>query len=129
MTLKQITTDKAPKAVGPYSQAIIDDETGMAYLSGQIAINPLTNKFDETQTTEEQANRIMRNLESLLKEIGSGFNKVLKVRIYLTDISEFGKVNEIYGKYFTDYKPARVTVGVSELPLGAKLEIECEAKI
>ncbi len=126
--LKQITTDKAPKAIGPYSQAILDKETNVIYVSGQIAIDPETNTFDETQDIEQQTERIMQNIEAILKEAGSNINNTLKIRIYLTDMSDFPKINEIYGSYFTNHKPARATIGVASLPLGAKIEIECEAK-
>ena len=126
--LKQITTDKAPKAIGPYSQAILDKETNVIYVSGQIAIDPETNTFDETQDIEQQTERIMQNIEAILKEAGSNINNTLKIRIYLTNMSDFPKINEIYGSYFTNHKPARATIGVASLPLGAKIEIECEAK-
>ncbi len=129
MSLKHVETDCAPKTVGPYSQAIVDTETNIVYVSGQIAIDAKTNVFNETQTIEEQTEKVLQNLGEVLKESGSSFEKVVKTRIYLTDISEFGKINEIYAKYFSYHKPARATVGVASLPLGAKIEIECEAKI
>lgn len=127
--LKQISTNNAPKAVGPYSQAILDTETSIIYASGQIAINPETNVFDESQSTEQQTKRILQNLEAVLEETGSNMENILKVRIYLTNMADFPKVNQIYEKYFSIHKPARATVGVASLPLGAKIEIECEAKI
>ncbi len=130
MRLKYIKTANAPKAVGPYSQAVLDMGTNVAYVSGQIAIDAKTNIFDETQTAEEQTKKVLQNLGAILEESGSGFKDVLKVRIYLVDISDFNKVNAVYETYFSgEYKPARVTIGVSSLPLGAKIEIECEAKI
>ncbi len=131
MVLKIVSTDKAPKAVGSYSQAVIDTDTNVVYLSGQVAINPETNDVSEVAglSVEEQTKRIMQNLEAVLFSAGSDFNHVLKVRIFLTEISDFPKVNEIYGSYFTEHKPARATVGVASLPVGAKVEIECEAKV
>ena len=127
--LKQVMTKNAPKAVGPYSQAIIDEELKTIYLSGQIAINPETNVFDESQSIEQQTKRIIQNLKAVLEDAGSDMGNILKVRIYMTDMSNFPKVNQVYGEFFSNHKPARVTVGVTSLPLGAKIEIECEAKM
>ena len=127
--LEQISTSDAPNAIGPYSQAILDKTTNTVSVSGQIAINPKTNSFDESQSIEDQTHQVLKNLGAILKKANSGPEKVLKVRVYLIDMKDFPKVNKIYGDYFANHKPARVTVGVSSLPLGAKLEIECEAKV
>ena len=107
--LKQVMTKNAPKAVGPYSQAIIDEELKTIYLSGQIAINPETNVFDESQSIEQQTKRIIQNLKAVLEDAGSDMGNILKVRIYMTDMSNFPKVNQVYGKFFSNHKPARVT--------------------
>ena len=123
---REIRTDKAPKPVGPYSQAVEVD--GFLFLSGQIGIDPSTGKIEEG--FEDQAKRIFQNIEAILLEAGYSPKDVIKVTVYLTDIGNFGKLNTIYEEFFKETipKPARVTVGVKELPLGALLEIEVVAK-
>ena len=126
MINKEIHTDKAPSAVGPYSQAIVHN--GIAYCSGQIALDPETMEMagDDIETQTEQ---VMRNLEAVLLEAGSNFRKVIKCSIFLESMDDFGKVNDIYGSYFANQKPARETVEVSRLPKEAKVEISCLAYI
>ena len=115
----KIITDKAPKAVGPYSQAIIDGN--LIFTSGQIH---LTSDGKLVQgSIEDQVHQIMKNLQAVLEAAGVSFADVVKTTIYVTDMSTYGKVNEVYGSYFSDPFPARETVCVKELPLGAKLEI------
>ncbi len=115
----KIVTKKAPEATGPFSQAIV--EGNLIFTSGQI---PLTIKGKLLEgDVEEQAHQIMKNLEAILKEAGVTFNNVVKTTIYVTDMSLYGKINEIYGKYMTDPFPARELVCVKELPLGARIEI------
>jgi len=122
---RSVYTPEAPKPVGPYSQAV--EAKGVLYLSGQIGINPKTNELRES--FEEQAEQVLYNLEAVLR--GAGYSKadVVKVVIYLTDISRFKEFNALYEEFFKgiEPKPARVTVGVKELPLGAQIEIEATA--
>ncbi|RUM28221.1 MAG: deaminase [Aquifex sp.] len=123
--MREIRTQKAPAPVGPYSQAV--EVNGFLFASGQIGINPETGKLEEG--FKEQVRQIFKNLDAILKEAGLGRESIVKVTIYLTDISKFKELNEIYEDYFKDVpvKPARVTVGVKELPLGAYVEIEVVA--
>ncbi len=121
--IKSIHTEKAPKAVGPYSQAIgIGD---WVFCSGQIGIDPNTGEVVEG--IEKQTAQALENLKAVLKEAGSDFSAVLKTTIFITDMKNYGSVNEIYGKVFKDHKPARSTVGVASLPKGALVEIEAVA--
>ena len=117
---KVIKTDRAPNPVGPYSQAIMAGNT--LYLAGQIAINPKSGEM-VTDNIENEAQQVMDNLKAVLGEAGMSMDDVVKTTIYMTDLANFGKVNEIYGSYFGDMPPARVTVGVAALPKGANLEI------
>ena len=123
--MREIYTEKAPRPVGPYSQAIEVGDT--LYLSGQIGIDPETNKLKEG--FEEQAKQVLSNVEAILKSAGYSKENVVKVTIYLTDIGKFGVFNKLYEEFFKDVepKPARVTVGVKELPLSAEIEIEVVA--
>jgi len=118
-----VHTDKAPKAVGPYSQAIVFGDT--IYCSGQIGLNPETGKLVEG--TKLQTKQVLNNLQEVLKEAKSDKSKVLKTTIYLADINDYATVNEIYGEFFEDHKPARATVQVARLPLDCLVEIECIA--
>ena len=122
---REIRTDKAPKPVGPYSQAVEAGNT--LYLSGQIGIDPSTGKLLES--FQDQARQVLSNVEEILKEAGYSKDNIVKVVIYLTDISKFRDFNALYEEFFRDVdpKPARVTVGVKELPLGAQIEIEVVA--
>ncbi|NPA58709.1 MAG: RidA family protein [Aquificae bacterium] len=124
--MQMIETDKAPKAIGPYSQAVKYEN--FLFVSGQIAIDPDTQEFIGG-SVEKQTERIMENIKAILEEAGLNFNHVVKTTIYLTDIGDFEKVNQVYGRYFTEHKPARATVGVSALPKGASVEIEVIAGI
>lgn len=117
---KIIKTTKAPEPVGPYNQAILAGNT--LYLAGQIAINPESGEM-LISTIEEEATQVMNNLQAVLQEAGMDMNHVVQTTIYMTDLSDFGKVNEIYGSYFGEMAPSRVTVGVASLPKGAHLEI------
>ena len=118
--MKNIHTDKAPKAVGPYSQAIIADN--FIFCSGQIGIDAATGRLVEG--VENQARQAMKNISAVLAASGSSIKKVVKTTIFLADINDYKKVNEIYGSYFKNHKPARSTVQVAALPLGARVEIE-----
>ena len=122
---REIKTEKAPSPVGPYSQAV---EVGnFLFLSGQVGIDPKSNKLVEG--FKNQVRQIFENVDAILKEAGYSRESIVKVVIYLTDMSKFKELNEIYEEFFKEVKvkPARVTVGVKELPLGAEVEIEVVA--
>jgi 2-iminobutanoate/2-iminopropanoate deaminase len=123
--IKKVSTDKAPSAIGPYSQAIIC--SGMVFTSGQIGINPKTGNIDG-KNIEEQTEQVMQNLGAVLAEAGSSYEKTVKTVCFLADMNDFAKFNEIYGKYFTE-KPARSCVAVKALPKGALVEVEAIAEI
>lgn len=125
MELKKVATDKAPSAIGPYSQAVICGT--MVFTSGQIPINPKTGTV-EAQTITEQTEQVMKNLQAVLEEAGSGFEKAVKTTCFLADINDFSAFNEVYGKYFTT-KPARSCVAVKDLPKGVKVEVEVIATL
>jgi 2-iminobutanoate/2-iminopropanoate deaminase len=121
-----VATNNAPAAVGPYSQAVVAGTT--VYTSGQIPLTPDGELV--TGTIEEETHRVMKNLEAVLKAAGAGLGDVVSVRIYLTDISLFKQVNVVYGSYFADTQPpARETVGVQALPLGARVEVAMVAVV
>ncbi|MEI7649954.1 MAG: RidA family protein, partial [Methanomicrobiales archaeon] len=121
---KVIFTERAPTPIGPYSQAAPSGD--FVFTSGQIGIDPATGNL--SATTEEQTVRIMENLRAILQQSGLGLGDVVQTRIYLTNMSDWTTVNGIYGSYFKDGYPARVTVQVSGLPKGAKIEIEMVAQ-
>lgn len=123
---KIIHTTEAPQAIGPYSQAVVHG--GIVYCSGQIGLVPDTMEF-AGEDVESQARQVMKNLEAVLEEAGSGFDKVIKCSIYLDDMDNFGTVNEIYGSYFSSDPPARETVAVKTLPKNCKVEIGCTAYV
>lgn len=122
---KKIDTDKAPKAIGPYSQAIIAGD--FMFISGQIAINPLTGKMIPGGI-KEQAAQVIKNISAILAVENIGLDKVVKTEVYLKDMNDFKAMNEVYQEQFKDDpKPARQTMEVSKLPLGALVEISCIA--
>jgi 2-iminobutanoate/2-iminopropanoate deaminase len=122
---KQVVfSEKAPRPIGPYSQAVQSGD--LIFLSGQIGIDPATGSL--TGTSEEQTAQSMENLRAVLAGSGCRFEDVVQTRIYITNISDWTKVNGIYGAYFSNDYPARATVGVAELPKGAKVEIEMVAR-
>ena len=120
---QKIVTDKAPKSIGPYSQAVVTGN--LIYTSGQIYLTPTGNLLEGT--IEPQTHQVMKNLQAVLAAAGADFSQVVKATIYVTDMSWYGKINEVYGSYFSDPFPARETVCVKELPLGVKLEISLVA--
>jgi 2-iminobutanoate/2-iminopropanoate deaminase len=124
MPREVIQTDKAPRAIGPYAQAIKAD--GLLFTSGQIALDPTTGKLIDGDISA-QTRRIMENLKAVLEAGGSSLNHVVKATAYLTDLSAFSKMNEVYAEYLGHVKPARSTVGVAALPLGASVEIDLVA--
>lgn len=123
--MKYISTEKAPKAVGPYSQAIVSN--GFIYCSGQIGIDPQNNEL--VAGFEEQTRQVLKNLSEVLKTGNSGLEKVVKTTVYLADIKDFGIMNEIYGQYFSEHKPARAAFAVAYLPKDALIEIEVVAEV
>ena len=122
--MKIVATEKAPKALGPYSQGYVHN--GVLYTAGQIAINPEVNDVEAT-TIEAQTEQVCKNLGEVLKEAGTSFDKVLKTTCFLADMSDFAAFNEVYGKYFTS-KPARSCVAVKELPKDVLVEVEVIAE-
>ena len=123
--MKIVATEKAPKALGPYSQGYVHN--GVLYTAGQIAINPEVNDVEAT-TIEAQTEQVCKNLGEVLKEAGTSFDKVLKTTCFLADMSDFAAFNEVYGKYFTT-KPARSCVAVKTLPKGVLCEVELIAAV
>ena len=126
MSLKSITTDKAPAAIGPYSQAIIAN--GFLFTAGQIALDPATGQLVDGGISE-QAERVMRNLDAVLGAAGLTWKDVVRTTVYLQDLSHFPIVNELYGKRLGDARPARSTVQVAGLPRGALVEIDAIAAV
>ena len=123
-----IRTGDAPDAIGPYSQGVKAKATEFLFLSGQIGLDPQAGKL-VAGDIEVQTERILRNLEGVLRAAGSSLDQVVKTTIYLTDMEEFPRVNRVYGKFFGESLPARATVGVSSLPKGALVEIEALAVV
>jgi 2-iminobutanoate/2-iminopropanoate deaminase len=119
-----ISTDSAPKAIGPYSQAVAFG--GLIYCSGQIPLDPATNTLIEGDIAA-QTERVLENLKAVLTAAGSSLEHVLKTTVYLKDMGEFGSMNEIYGRYFSGNAPARATVEVARLPKDVRVEIDCIA--
>ena len=123
--MKKISTDKAPAAIGPYSQAIVIGD--MVFTSGQIPINPATSAVEAVGIVE-QTEQVMRNLGAVLEAAGSSFEKAVKTTCFLADIADFAAFNEVYAKYFTE-KPARSCVAVKDLPKGVLCEVEVIASL
>lgn len=126
MTLRQISTDKAPSAIGPYSQAVIAN--GFLFTAGQIALDPVAGEIVAVGIVE-QTERVMENLQAVLAAAGVSWQDVVKTTVYLQDLSHFPTVNEIYGKWLGDARPARSTVQVPGLPRGALVEIDAIAVV
>ncbi|MGH7383363.1 MAG: RidA family protein [Candidatus Methylomirabilales bacterium] len=119
-----VTTEKAPKAVGPYVQGV--KAHGFLFTAGQIGLDPATGKLVEGGI-EAQTRRVLENLKAVVEAAGSSFTQAVKTTVYLTDLSHFQVMNQIYATYFEGQSPARSTVGVAQLPLGALVEIELVA--
>ena len=119
-----VSSDAAPKAIGPYSQAI--KTGGMVYCSGQIPIDPVTGVFVSNDITE-QTEQVLKNLTAVLEAAGSSLANVVKTTVFLADMSDFAAMNEVYAGYFSENKPARATVQAARLPRDARVEIECIA--
>lgn len=124
MNFQTIATPDAPKAIGPYAQAIVVN--GMLYSAGQIALDPATMEIVAGGITE-QTERVMQNLSAVLAAAGIGFGNVVKTTVFLQDMAEFAPMNEIYARYFGDHRPARSTVAVAGLPRNVRVEIEVVA--
>ncbi len=118
---RKISTERAPAAIGPYSQAI--EAGGLVFVSGQIALDPHTGVL-VGEDARSQAEQVMENLGAILKEAGSGFGLVVKATLYLADMRDFQTVNEVYGRRFSGDPPARATIQAAGLPKGALVEIE-----
>jgi 2-iminobutanoate/2-iminopropanoate deaminase len=125
-TKKIVSTDQAPAAIGPYSQAVIHG--GLVYCSGQIALDPVTMEIVGADA-ETQAKQVMNNLGEVLSAAGSDFTKVIKCSIFLDSMDDFGVVNKVYGAFFTENPPARETVAVQTLPKNVLVEISCIASV
>ncbi|MEA3468699.1 MAG: RidA family protein [Thermodesulfobacteriota bacterium] len=125
MSKKIITTENAPAAIGPYSQAIQHGDT--IYVSGQLPLNPETKKMDND--VSKQTEQSMNNIKAILQEAGSSMEQVLRCGIFVTDLADFATVNDMYASFFEGDYPARATVQVAALPLGAKVEIDAIASM
>lgn len=126
MARETVATDKAPGAIGPYSQAI--KVGGFVYTAGQIPLDPATGTLVEGDITA-QSQRVMQNLAAVLDAAGSSMGQVVKTTCFLTNLDDFAAFNAVYGEAFGDNKPARSTVQVSRLPAGASVEVECIAEV
>ena len=121
MAKQIIKTDKAPAPIGPYSQAVMTGE--LLFISGQVAINPVNNELVRTDDVRIETRQVMENLKAILSAAGLSFEHVAKTSIFLSDMSLFGAVNDVYAGYFTGDFPARETVAVKSLPKGMNVEI------
>ncbi|MFO1051421.1 MAG: RidA family protein [Planctomycetota bacterium] len=124
--LRVVATDRAPAAIGPYSQGMVHG--GLVFCSGQIGLDPATGALVQGDVAA-QADRVMRNLAAVLDAAGSGLGRVLRTTIFLADMADFGKVNEVYARHFGTHRPARATVAVRTLPKDALVEIDCIAAV
>jgi 2-iminobutanoate/2-iminopropanoate deaminase len=124
--LTTISTDKAPKAIGPYSQAIV--AAGFVYVSGQIPLDPASGQLIGG-TIADQTHRVLNNISEILESANSSIAHVVKTTVYLKDMNDFEEMNRVYGEYFTGHKPARATVQVSRLPKDVSIEIDAIAVI
>jgi 2-iminobutanoate/2-iminopropanoate deaminase len=121
-----VATQDAPAAIGPYSQAIVAN--GMVFTAGQIALDPATMQVVEGDVAA-QTDRVMRNLDAVLRQAGSDLSAVVKTTVFLRDMADFTAMNEVYGSHFGDHKPARSTVQAARLPRDVAVEIECIAVV
>jgi 2-iminobutanoate/2-iminopropanoate deaminase len=123
---KFVTSDKAPKAIGPYSQGVIAN--GLLYTAGQVALDPATGQLAPGDVKAQTA-RVMENLQAVLKAAGTSFGKVVKTTVFLASMDDFAAMNEVYAHAFGDHKPARSTVAVKTLPRNALVEIDIVALV
>jgi len=129
MSRQIIQTAGAPRAIGPYSQAVIAPAGRLLFCSGQIPLDPRSGELVGAGDVRAQAERVMENLGAVLAAAGASFGAVVKTTIFLADLQDFGAVNEIYGRYFPENPPARATVQAAGLPKGALIEIEAIAAL
>jgi 2-iminobutanoate/2-iminopropanoate deaminase len=125
MATTVVATDKAPGAIGPYSQAI--KVGGLVFTAGQIPLDPATGKLVEGDIAA-QAEQVMKNLQAILEASNSSLARVVKTTCFLTNLDDFATFNEVYGRYFSENRPARSTVQAARLPAGANVEVECVAE-
>lgn len=123
--LSIVAAEGAPKAIGPYSQAVVVD--GMVYTAGQIPLDPQSGTI-VGKTTAEQTDQVLRNLAAILRAAGSGLDLVVKTTVYLVDMADFSAMNEVYAKHFASHKPARSTVQAAALPKAVRVEIDAVAR-
>ncbi|MEA2714610.1 MAG: 2-iminobutanoate/2-iminopropanoate deaminase [Gemmatimonadales bacterium] len=126
MPLKFVSTPAAPKAIGPYSQAVISN--GFLFTAGQVALDPAKGEL-VSGGIAEQTTRALENLRAILTEAGADFSQVVKTTVFLVDMADFTAMNEVYGRAFGTHRPARSTVAVAALPRGARVEIEVIAAV
>ena len=124
--LNSVSADGAPKAIGPYSQAIVTD--GMVYTAGQIALDPKTGAIVGS-STPEQTEQVLKNLGAILEAAGTGLDRLVKTTVYLLDMADFPAMNEVYAKHFANHKPARSTVQAAALPRAVRVEIDAIARV
>lgn len=124
--MQVVSTDGAPKAIGPYSQGIVAH--GFVFTAGQIALDPVSGEVVPGGIAEQTA-RVMENLRAILTAAGSGLDRVVKTTVFLADMADFAAMNEVYARAFADHKPARSTVAAAGLPRGVRVEIEAVAEV
>ena len=125
-SMEIVVAEGAPKAIGPYSQAVVVD--GMVYTAGQIPLDPKTGAI-VGKTTAEQAEQVFKNLAAILEAAGSGLDRIVKTTVYLVDMADFPALNEVYAKHFTRHKPARSTIQAAALPRAVRVEIDAIARV
>lgn len=123
---KTVATDKAPKAIGPYSQAVVSN--GMAFVSGQIPLDPVSGQVVHGDIAVQTA-RVLENLRAVLEACGAGLDRVVKTTVYIQDMREFAQMNEVYAKYFAQDPPARATIEAARLPRDVRVEIDAIAMV
>ena len=123
--IESVTTDNAPKAIGPYSQAVVVD--GWVYCSGQIALDPATGQV-VVGDVAAQTERVLRNMAAVLEAAGASLATVVKTTVFLADMADFAAMNEVYAKHFAGHRPARSTVAAAGLPRSVRIEIDCVAR-
>jgi len=126
MSRKIVVTDKAPKAIGPYSQAIIAN--GFVFTSGQFPINPVSGKIEQFDLPS-QVRQVLQNIQAVLEAAGTQLANIVKLTVFMVDLSDFAKLNEVFLEFFPEKQPARAAVQVSRLPLNALVEIEAVAMV
>ena len=126
LVIETVATDRGPKAIGPYSQAVRSN--GFVFLSGQIPLDPKTQQIVEGDVAK-QTERVLENLKAVVEAAGSSLQHVVKTTVFLADMNDFAAMNEVYGRYFVNHPPARSTVEVSRLPRNVRVEIDLIAQL